>query len=86
MAIKTFNPITPGTRQKTSLSYDEITKVGPEKALTKGKGSKAGRNSAGRISVRRRGGGHKRKYRAVDFLRNKYDIPAKVAAILFMAE
>ena len=81
MAIKTFNPITPGTRQKTSLSYDEITKVGPEKALTKGKGSKAGRNSAGRISVRRRGGGHKRKYRAVDFLRNKYDIPAKVAAI-----
>ena len=81
MAIKLFNPVTPGTRTKSSLSFDEITKVGPEKALTKGKGDKAGRNSAGRISVRRRGGGHKRKYRTIDFLREKHDVPAKVAAI-----
>jgi large subunit ribosomal protein L2 len=81
MAIKTFNPITPGTRTKTTLGFEEITKVGPEKALTKGKNSKAGRNSAGRISVRRRGGGHKRKLRIIDFSRDKFDIPAKVAAI-----
>lgn len=81
MAIKTFKPITAGMRQKTGLTFDEISKKQPEKALTKGKGEKAGRNSAGRISVRRRGGGHKRKYRVVDFLRQKPGIPAKVAAI-----
>lgn len=81
MSIKSFNPITPGTRQKVSLSFAELTSSIPEKRLTKGHGSKAGRNSAGRISVRRRGGGHKRKLRVLDFLRDKAGIPAKVVSI-----
>jgi large subunit ribosomal protein L2 len=61
--------------------FSEITKTSPERSLLKGKKSNAGRNSAGRISVRHRGGGHKRRYRMIDFKRNKFGIPAKVAAI-----
>jgi large subunit ribosomal protein L2 len=61
--------------------FSDITKSTPERALVKGKKSKAGRNSAGRISVRHRGGGHKRRYRVIDFKREKFGIPAKVAAI-----
>lgn len=81
MGIKVYKPITPGLRGATSLTFDEITRTCPEKKLTKGKSSKAGRNSEGRISVRRRGGGHKRRYRNIDFIRNKYNIPGVVAAI-----
>ncbi len=81
MGIKNYNPTTPGLRGTTGLTFDEITKASPEKALTKGKGQKAGRNSAGRISVRRRGGGHKRKYRVIDFARDKHGVPGVVSAI-----
>jgi large subunit ribosomal protein L2 len=61
--------------------FADITKSSPERSLVKGKKSRAGRNSAGRISVRHRGGGHKRRYRIIDFKRDKFGIPAKVAAI-----
>ena len=81
MALKDYNPITPGQRFRTSVVRDDITSDRPEKALTKGKGSKAGRDSAGRISVRRKGGGHKRKYREIDFKRDKDGIPGTVRTI-----
>ena len=80
MAIKTFNPVTPGLRFAATLQYD-VDKKEPEKALTKGLSSKAGRGSGGRISVRRKGGGHKRKYRVIDFKRDKRGIPATVKAL-----
>ena len=81
MAIKTYNPITPGQRYKTTLKRDHLTDKPSEKALTKGKHSRAGRDGQGRISVRRRGGGAKRKYRRIDFLRGKTGVPALVKAI-----
>ena len=81
MPLKTFNPKTPGLRYKIGLSFEEITRSAPEKSLTKGKGFKAGRDSNGRISVRRKGGRHKRRYRAVDFSRQKLNVPGNVAAI-----
>lgn len=81
MAIKTYRPMTPTQRFKTSLVFDDLSKNNPEKSLVKGKKQNAGRGSSGRISVRRRGGGHKRKYRIIDFKRNKIDIPAKVFSI-----
>ena len=67
-------------RYKTTLTFEEITRDTPEKSLTKGSHNKAGRSN-GRISVRRKGGGHKRKYREIDFKRDKYGIPGKVAHI-----
>jgi len=82
MAIKTYKPITPGMRTYTSLDYSELTKdAKPEKGLTKGKKSGSGRDSFGRISVRHKGGGHKRKYREIDFRRDKIGIPGKVATL-----
>ena len=81
MGIKKYRPLTPGLRFKTSLTFEEITKSSPEKALTKGKNKHAGRGAGGRISVRRKGGGHKKKYRQIDFRRDKIDIPGTVAAI-----
>jgi len=81
MAIKTYKPITPGLRFKTTLANDNLTDKKPEKALTKGSGFKAGRDTNGRISVRRRGGRNKRKYREIDFVRNKNGVPAVVKAI-----
>jgi len=81
VGLKTYNPKTPGLRGRTSLDFSEITKSTPEKSLTVGRNEKAGRGQKGQISVRRRGGGHKRKYRIIDFLRNKHGIPGKVAAI-----
>ncbi|MDC7217449.1 MAG: 50S ribosomal protein L2 [Spirochaetales bacterium] len=81
MGIKTYNPRTPSQRYRQSLTFDEITRSKPEKSLTSGKSSKAGRGAGGRIAVRRRGGGHKKKYREIDFRRNKFDIPGKVAQI-----
>jgi len=82
MAIKTYKPITPGMRQWTSLDYSELTKdAKPEKSLTKGRAEKAGRDSFGRISVRHKGGGHKRRYREIDFKRDKTGVPGKVASI-----
>jgi large subunit ribosomal protein L2 len=81
MAIKKYRPLTPGLRFKTSLTFEEITKKRPEKALTSGKPKNAGRGAGGRISVRRKGGGHKRRYRIIDFRRDKIGISGKVAAI-----
>ncbi|MCF7945773.1 MAG: 50S ribosomal protein L2 [Spirochaetia bacterium] len=81
MAIKTYKPRTPSLRYKTTLSFDEITTNKSEKSLTKGGGDRAGRGAKGRISVRRRGGGHKRKYRVIDFKRNKQNIAGTVKTV-----
>jgi len=81
MALKTYKPNTPGLRQKTTLVFSELTASKPEKSLTTGLSKKAGRDSHGRISVRRRGGGHKRAYRTIDFKRDKYGIPGLVKTI-----
>jgi large subunit ribosomal protein L2 len=81
MAIKNYNPTSPGRRFMSVSTYEEITAKKPEKALLKSKKSQAGRNADGRITVRHRGGGAKRKYRVIDFKRIKDDIPAKVASI-----
>ncbi len=81
MAVKRFRPTTPTLRYKTVASFAEITKTEPEKSLLEPLRKKGGRNNQGRLTVRHRGGGHKRMYRIIDFRRNKHGIPAKVAAI-----
>ncbi len=81
MAVKKYKPVTPGLRGRTGYTFDEITKTKPERSLLKSLHKHGGRNSYGRITVRHRGGGHKRKYRVVDFRREKFGIPARVAAI-----
>lgn len=81
MGTKKYNPVTPGTRFKVTLSFDELTTSKPQKSLTKGLSQKAGRGASGRISVRRRSGGHKKRYREIDFKRNKYGVPGRVATI-----
>ncbi len=81
MAIKKFVPTSPGRRFMTVSSFEEITKQKPEKSLLKPLKKNAGRNAAGRITVRHRGGGHKQKYRIIDFKRDKDGVPAKVAAV-----
>jgi large subunit ribosomal protein L2 len=81
VAIKVYNPTSPGRRNMTGYTFDEITKTKPEKSLLAAKKSKAGRNFRGKITVRHRGGGAKKKLRIIDFKRNKFDIPGKVAAI-----
>jgi large subunit ribosomal protein L2 len=81
MAIKKYRPTTPGRRNMTGFTFEEITKKEPEKSLVVSLNRTGGRNSKGRITARHRGGGHKRKYRIIDFRRNKDGIPAKVAAI-----
>ncbi|MGE5529635.1 MAG: 50S ribosomal protein L2 [Patescibacteria group bacterium] len=81
MAIKKYKPTSPGRRFMTSAARGEVTKATPEKALLEPKKSTAGRNSSGRVTVRHRGGGHKRMYRVIDFRRDKIGVPAKVAAI-----
>ena len=83
MGIKTFRPITPGLRHRVQVVNTEITanRSNPEKSLTKGKKSNGGRASNGRISVRHQGGGHKQKYRIIDFKRDKAGVPGVVAAI-----
>ena len=81
MGIKTYRPSTPGLRQKTTLTFEEITRTRPEKSLTKGLPSRAGRGAGGRVSSWHRGGKHKRLYREIDFRRDKTGIPGKVVAI-----
>jgi len=81
MGIRTFKPITPGRRQMTVSDFAEITKTRPEKSLIELKKAHAGRNFRGKITTRHKGGGHRRMYRLVDFKRQKFDVPAKVAAI-----
>jgi large subunit ribosomal protein L2 len=78
MALKTYNPTTPGQRQLVMVDRSALSKGKPVKALTEGKISNGGRNNTGRITVRFRGGGHKKAYRMVDFKRNKVDVPAVV--------
>ncbi|NMB45344.1 MAG: 50S ribosomal protein L2 [Firmicutes bacterium] len=81
MAIKKFKPTSPGRRSMTGFSFDEITKTEPEKSLLAPLSGTGGRNNKGRKTSRHRGGGHKRKYRIIDFRRDKDGIPAKVAGI-----
>ena len=78
MALKNFNPTTPGRRNLVLVNRSDLWKGGPVKKLTEGLTKSGGRNNAGRITARRRGGGHKRLYRVVDFKRRKFDVPAKV--------
>ncbi|MFC1953013.1 50S ribosomal protein L2 [Chloroflexota bacterium] len=81
MAVKVFRPTSPGRRGMTGATFEEITKSKPEKSLTLPLKKKAGRNSQGKITVRHRGGGAKRKLRIIDFKRNKPGVPGRVAAI-----
>src|SRR5690625_7748575 len=82
MATKQSKPTTPGSRHRTAPQFDEITVSKPSvKRLVKGKSQSGGRNKQGRMTIRHRGSGHKRRYRMIDFKRDKYDIPAKVQAV-----
>ena len=81
MALKVFKPMTAGTRGRVDLRRDELTTDRPEKTLVSGRKSHAGRGAGGRISVRHQGGGHKQRYRDIDFKRNKDEVVAKVATI-----
>ena len=81
MAIKKLKPNTPGQRHRSLSAFETITKSEPEKSLIAPLSKKAGRNNTGRIMVRHQGGGHKRRYRIIDFKRNKIGVPAKVASI-----
>ena len=81
MAMKLYKPTTPGRRGMSVIDYTVLSKVDPEKSLLAPKNKKAGRNSYGRITVRHRGGGHRRKYRIIDFKRNKVDMPATVKTL-----
>jgi len=81
MGIKTFKPITPGQRFKTVSDFAQVTKSEPEKSLLAPLKKSGGRNNLGRVTSWHRGGGHKRRYRIIDFKRNKHDIPAIVDSI-----
>ena len=81
MAVKKFKPVTPGQRRKVIGTFEEITKGSPEKSLLKPQKRSGGRNSQGRMTMRYLGGGHKKRYRVIDFKREKDNIPAKVASI-----
>jgi large subunit ribosomal protein L2 len=81
MAVKVFKPTSPGRRDMTGASFEEITHSRPEKALVTGLRKRAGRNFRGKITIRHRGGGHKRRYREIDFRRDKRGVPARVASI-----
>ena len=81
MAIRVYKPMTAGTRQRSVLTSEEITKTTPEKSLTVTKKKTNGRNNQGKITVRHRGGGVKRKYRLIDFKRRKDNVPARVVSI-----
>lgn len=81
MPIKKYSPVTPGTRFRIGNAYAEITTNTPEKSLLAPKKSSGGRNSSGRLSVRYRGGGHKQRYRIIDFKRDKHGVPATVKTI-----
>ena len=81
MAMKNYNPTSPGRRHMRRPSFDDLSKEGPLKSLTEKKNSSGGRNNSGHMTVRHRGGGHKQRYRVVDFKRNKTGVPATVARI-----
>ncbi len=81
MATKRTKPTTPGQRFRNQATFDDITKTTPEQSLLEPLKRSGGRNSNGRITSRRRGGGHKRRYRVIDFKRDKFDVPGKVTSI-----
>jgi len=81
MSIRKFRPMTPGTRFRTVSGFDEITRDTPEKSLLEVRNRTGGRNNQGHMTSRHRGGGHKRKYRRIDFKRDKFGVPAQVAEI-----
>ena len=81
MAIKRYKPTTPTVRYRTTSTFGEVTRAKPEKSLVRPLRKKGGRNNKGRITIRYRGGGHKRLYRVIDFRRDKFGIPAKVSSI-----
>jgi len=81
MGIKKYKPTSPGRRWLAGLTFEEITRSKPEKSLVRPLKQRAGRNAYGRITVRHRGGGHQRKYRLIDFRRNKFGVPARVESI-----
>ena len=81
MGIRNLKPTTPGSRFASRSDFSEITKSSPEKSLTVALRKTGGRNNNGRITVRHRGGGHRRRYRIIDFKRDKFDIPAKIVSI-----
>jgi large subunit ribosomal protein L2 len=81
MPVKKYKPVTPSLRFRTGYTFEEITTDQPEKSLLRPLSKTGGRNNMGRITCRHRGGGHRRHYRIIDFKRNKFDIPAKVATI-----
>ncbi len=81
MGIRSYKPTSAGRRFATSLDFSELSKRPPEKKLTEGKKRSSGRNSDGHITSRHRGGGHRRRYRVIDFKRDKFDVPAKVASL-----
>lgn len=81
MALKKYRPITPGQRHKVALTFDDITTSKPEKSLLAKKKRSGGRNDTGKMTIENIGGGHKQRYRIIDFKRDKFGIPAKVATI-----
>ena len=81
MGIRYLKPVTPGSRFASRSDFSELTVSSPEKSLTKALRRKGGRNNTGRITVRHHGGGHKRRYRIIDFKRNKFDVPGKIATV-----
>ena len=81
MAIRNIKPMTNGTRNMSVTDYSELSKVAPERSLLAPLNKKAGRNSYGRITVRHRGGGNRKKYRIIDFKRQKFDTPATVLTL-----
>jgi ribosomal protein L2, bacterial/organellar len=81
MSIKKLKPITPGQRFRVVNCFDQLTNYKPEKTLVKGKSKSGGRNNAGHMTIRYSGGGHKKKYRIIDFKRNKFGIPAIIKSI-----
>lgn len=81
MPVKKYKPTSPGRRDMTGNSFEEITRATPNRRLLTDKRGRGGRNNAGKISVRHRGGGHKRRYRIIDFRRDKHNIPARVESI-----
>jgi large subunit ribosomal protein L2 len=81
MPIKVYKPTSPGRRDMTGQTFEEITHTTPEKGLLRGLRKRAGRNARGKITVRHRGGGHKRRYRYIDYKRDKTDIPGRIASI-----
>ena len=81
MALRKFKPTTPGQRHKVAITFEEITESTPEKSLLAKKKRSGGRNDTGKMTIENIGGGHKKRYRIIDFKRNKFGVPAKVATI-----